>query len=151
MIKVLASIPSSFPLAMSYFHSFGITENYMILLEQSLQISLKSLMKGAILNKSKSDAVTTKPDQKTRIYIVDKHTGEVCCKYFFTDPLITFHHINALETFEPHFIFVDIIAYDPKFFEVNAFKYKKLFTDTFLYSNQMKPTAKRIRIPYGKF
>lgn len=149
--EVLASIPSSFSFAMSYFHSFGMTENYMILLEQSLQISLKSLVKCAVLNRSLTDSVVTKPDQKTRIIIVDKRTGEICRKYFFTDPLITFNHINAFETHDPHFIFVDICAYEPKYFEVNDFKYKKLFSDTFLYSNSMKPTAKRIRIPFGKF
>ena len=121
----------------------------MILLEQGLQISLKSLLKCAFLKKPVSDAVITKPDQKTRIIIVNKKTGEICRKFFFTDPLVTFNHINAFETHDPHFIYVDICAYDPKCFEVNDFKYNKLFGDTFLYSNSMKPTAKRIRIPFG--
>lgn len=134
---------------MNYFHSFGLTENHIIFLEQALLLSVKGLVSGAILNKPMTDAILTKPDQKTRIYIIDKNTGEISKKYFFTDPLISFHHINAFETYEPHFINIDICGYDPKCFEVNDFKYKKMFSDTFLYSNPMKPCAKRIQIPFG--
>ena len=148
--QILASVPSSQPYAMSYFHSFAITQNFMILLEQPLQINYKSLIKGALSNKAYSDSVQTKPDQKTRIIVVDKKTGEISKKFFFTDPLICFHHINAYETYEPFYINIDICLYDPKYFQINDFKYKKLFSDASLYSNHLKATAKRIRIPYGK-
>ena len=37
--KVIASIPSSHRFGISYFHSFGMTENFIILLEQSLQLN----------------------------------------------------------------------------------------------------------------
>ena len=39
--EVIARIPSSHDFALSYFHSFGLTKNYIIFLEQSLKFSLK--------------------------------------------------------------------------------------------------------------
>ena len=46
--EVICQIPSSHSMGLSYFHSFGVTENYIIFLEQSLKFSLTSFLTGLI-------------------------------------------------------------------------------------------------------
>ena len=45
--QLIATVPSSHKMGLSYFHSFGITENYIVFLEQSLKLNFK----GALLDK----------------------------------------------------------------------------------------------------
>ena len=73
---VICQIPSSHTMGLSYFHSFGLTENYIIFLEQSLKFNLTSFLTGLALNKAVIDAMIMDENFKTRIHIVDKKTGE---------------------------------------------------------------------------
>lgn len=95
--KVIASIPSSSSLGMSYFHSFGLSENYIIFLEQSVKFSFTSYATGILWNKPMSEAFYTDPAWNTRIHLINRKTGEIVQQKMHTDPLFVFHHINAYE------------------------------------------------------
>ena len=58
---VIAQIPSSHYLGLSYFHSFGVTENFIIFLEQCLKFSLTSFLSGLVLNRTIKDAMIKVP------------------------------------------------------------------------------------------
>ena len=150
--EIIASIPSSHKLGVSYFHSFGVTKNYIILLEQSLKLSFLSFVMGLIKNRAHSEALKMNPNWNTRIRIINKHTGEEVRQKFITDPLFTFHHINAYEKVDPLNsnkieIVVDICAYDPHYFDINKFTYEYMFTEKLLGTDLIKAMAKRIIIP----
>ena len=149
--EILASIPSRHRFAASYIHSFGVTKSYIILLEHALTISFKDVYIGALLNKARSDALVMKPNWKTRIHIINKHTGEVARQEYSTEPLFVFHHINAYEMLDMQekkvILIVDICAYDPKTFVINDLNYAKMFTNEMLGSDMLKSVPKRIIIP----
>ena len=122
--KVIASIPSSHNFGISYFHSFGITKNLIILFEQSLQLNFLKFLQNIILNKPLSDSLIKHPDWNSRVRVIHKESGEEVKQKFFTDPLIVFHHINAYEKVDPNDknkieLIVDFCGYDPKKFDLN--------------------------------
>jgi carotenoid cleavage dioxygenase-like enzyme len=150
---VICQIPSSHSLGLSYFHSFGVTENYIIFLEQSLKFSLTSFLKGLILNKSFKDALIMDENFQTRVHVVDKKTGKICKQKFITDPLFLFHHINAYEKRDSENnlteIVCDICAYDPKNFDISALSYAEMFTDEKVGTKSFESFGRRITIPFN--
>ena len=123
--KVIASIPSSHKFGVSYFHSFGMTKNYIILLEQSLQLNFIKAFQCKLFNQNMSNAMIPYPDWNSRVRIIHKETGEEVKQKYFTDPLVVFHHINAYEKLDPNDnkkveLIVDFCGYDPKTFNLSG-------------------------------
>jgi len=93
----VARIPSSHFTKLSYFHSFGLTENYIIFLEQSLLLDLTKFFIGLFTNRTFADALVMRPNMNTLIHLVDRSTGKQVKTRYSTCPLFLFHHINAYE------------------------------------------------------
>lgn len=147
--KVICSIPSGRRFGLSYFHSFGITENYIIFLEQSIKISFAKLIMTALRNKAFSNCMVTQKDWPTRIHIINKETGELLKQKYITEPLIAFHHINAYEKLDSNKnteLIVDLCAYDPATFDLNKFTRVDMYTERLSESDLLKSTAKRLLI-----
>ena len=146
--KIIASIPSSHRSGVSYFHSFGITKNYIILLEQSLLINFFKMFYHLIVNKPLSDAIVKYPDWNSRIRVIDRNSGREISQKYYTDPLITFHHINAYEKNDADNsnkleLIVDFVGYDANKFEFNKIEYKETDNEDEI----LTPFAKRITVP----
>ncbi|CAL8110496.1 unnamed protein product [Orchesella dallaii] len=108
--KVVATISSTWKTCMSYFHTFAMTENYIIFVEQPLLINCMKLAQIGIKGKALKDTFEWTPTEKNRIYIIEKDTGNVIKTKFITeDPCFVLHNINAFEREEQ--IVLDIIAY----------------------------------------
>jgi carotenoid cleavage dioxygenase-like enzyme len=71
-VELIASLVSSYWFGMSYFHSFGITSNYIVFLEQPLILSYRRLFLAILQNKPLSDCFVIKRKLKTRIHIIEK-------------------------------------------------------------------------------
>jgi len=152
--KVIASLPSSHSYALSYFHSFAVTKNYIVFLEQTLQVNFKRLFANAMLNKPFSACLVMDPNWITKVHVINRETGEVDKRNFITDPIFVFHHINAFErqTGEDgqiSEIVVDVCGYDPKFFDINKLTYEDIYSEKLAGKAGMKGTARRITIPFG--
>lgn len=148
--RLLATLKSSEKMATSYFHSFGITENYIIFLEQSLKLDYKLIIYGLLFNKPFSDALRMDSNFNTRIHLINRKTGEIVKQKFFTQPIFLFHHINAFETLDENRnlnIITDVCAYDPNHFDINELLYDKYFSDELLGSEKVRSIARRITIP----
>lgn len=88
-----------------YVHSFGMTENYLILAESPLVANpLKLLLSG----KPFIENFVWKPEQGVRFFVVDKASGKHV-KTYQADAFFTFHHINAFE--EGDDLLLDICSY----------------------------------------
>jgi carotenoid cleavage dioxygenase-like enzyme len=87
-------------------HSFGITENYVILAEYPLVLELRELILGG---KPFIENFHWKPERGTKFIVVDRWNGKLVGKYR-SDPFFAFHHVNAFE--KENEIIVDIIAYN---------------------------------------
>jgi carotenoid cleavage dioxygenase-like enzyme len=99
--QVIASVETREP---AYMHSFGMTENYLLLAEFPLVVNpLKVLLsnQGFIRN------YEWKPQRGTTFLAINKNDGRV--KQWTSEAFFAFHHINAFESGDD--IFLDISAY----------------------------------------
>jgi carotenoid cleavage dioxygenase-like enzyme len=99
---VVAEMPVDRP---AYMHSFGMTEQYLVLVEFPLVVDplrLKLQLAPFIRN------YRWRPERGLRIHVFDKDGGGLV-KSVSTDPIFAFHHVNAFE--DGGNIVVDLIAY----------------------------------------
>ncbi|NXX32554.1 BCDO2 oxygenase, partial [Nicator chloris] len=95
--KVLCSIPPMDRAKPSYYHSFGMTENYIVFIEQPLRLNLLKIITSKLCGKTICDGISWEPQHNTYFHVVNKHTGEVLPGQWCSKPFVTFHQINAFE------------------------------------------------------
>ncbi|NXS82367.1 BCDO2 oxygenase, partial [Erpornis zantholeuca] len=95
--KVLCSIPPMDRAKPSYYHSFGMTENYIIFIEQPLKLNLLKIITSKLRGKTILDGISWEPQHHTYFHVVNKHTGEVLPGQWCSKPFVSFHQINAFE------------------------------------------------------
>ncbi|KAM5317504.1 carotenoid-cleaving dioxygenase, mitochondrial isoform 2-T2 [Glossophaga mutica] len=96
-VQVICSIASTESLKPSYYHSFGMTKNYIIFIEQPVKMNLRKIVTSKIRGKAFSDGISWEPQYNTRFHVVDKHTGQLLPGMYYSKPFVTFHQINAFE------------------------------------------------------
>lgn len=154
--EVIAEIPSTHEDGFGYFHSFAVTENYVILLESPLKISFKHVLLSVLKNLPKVSAWQRDDSFPTRIHVVDKNTGEILPQQFVTEPQFTFHHMNAYEQKESDNnvkLMVDISSYDSSTFEINSLALKSYGTTDskdLALDQRISAFAKRIEVPINR-
>ncbi|XP_076053437.1 beta,beta-carotene 15,15'-dioxygenase-like [Oratosquilla oratoria] len=141
--KVIGTIPSSWKTCFSYHHSFGMTENYLIFLEQPMLINTVKIATSQVKGKSLHDCLDWCPEEKVKFHIINKTTGQLLkTKYISEEAFFLFHHSNAYEVDGQ--IVVDVVAYDsPEIFD-------KLYLNKVRmneYSNRHPPQLRRFVIP----
>ncbi|MEM9952601.1 MAG: carotenoid oxygenase family protein [Chloroflexota bacterium] len=102
---LLGRIPVRAP---SYMHSFSMTENYIVLTEYPLRISLLGTFQFLWTDTPYLDNFSWRPQDGTNIVIIDRKTGNIV-KQVQADACFSFHHINAFEQGDS--VIVDISAY----------------------------------------
>ncbi|XP_055129096.1 carotenoid-cleaving dioxygenase, mitochondrial isoform X2 [Symphalangus syndactylus] len=95
--QVICSIASTEKGKPSYYHSFGMTRNYIIFIEQPLKMNLWKIATSKIRGKAFSDGISWEPQCNTRFHVVDKCTGQLLPGRYYSKPFVTFHQINAFE------------------------------------------------------
>ncbi|CAK6436820.1 unnamed protein product [Pipistrellus nathusii] len=108
--EVICSIPSRSLFSPSYCHSFGVTENYIIFLEQPFKLDILKMATAYIRGVSWASCLAFHGEDKTYINIVNQRTGKPVSIKFYTDPMVVFHHVNAYE--EDGCLLFDVIAYE---------------------------------------
>ncbi|CAO1425675.1 unnamed protein product [Diamesa serratosioi] len=110
--RVVAEIPTRWKLHPSYMHTFGITDNYFIIVEQPLTISVPAVIKSQIKNEPMISCLKWFPDKQTFIYLIDRDSGEL--KHTFqTEAFFYLHIINQYE--KDNHVVIDICCYrDPE-------------------------------------
>ncbi|XP_064490650.1 carotenoid-cleaving dioxygenase, mitochondrial isoform X2 [Pseudopipra pipra] len=88
--KVLCSIPPMDRAKPSYYHSFGMTENYIIFIEQPLKLNLFQIVTSKLRGQAICDGISWEPQCNTYFHVV--LPGQ-----WYTKPFVTFHQINAFE------------------------------------------------------
>lgn len=107
--KVIAKVPSRFKYHPTYIHSFGITENFIIILETPFVMSIPLLAKSMIAEVSFINCLKWLDGEQTRIILIDRETG-LLAHSFFTDPFFCFHTINQFEKNEE--VILDLCCYE---------------------------------------
>ncbi|QBD79866.1 carotenoid oxygenase family protein [Ktedonosporobacter rubrisoli] len=100
--RLIGSLPVREP---AYMHSFGMTRNYIILVEFPLVIEpLKLMLSG----KPFYENMLWKPERGARFLVMSKHDGSLAGTYE-SEAFFAFHHINAFE--QDGDILVDLAAF----------------------------------------
>ena len=134
---------------MSYFHSFGLSENFIIYCETALKIHVSSLISNVLFNRPILDAFHMDKTWPTRIHVLNRHTGELHTNRFVTEPMFIFHHINAYEKPTTGEIVVDVCAYEAEHFELAKLTGDRLFTGALDGTKTFRAIARRITLPIG--
>ncbi|NXW03305.1 BCDO1 dioxygenase, partial [Fregetta grallaria] len=145
VFSLVCSIPSSSLLHPSYYHSFGITENYIVFIEQPFKLDIVKMATAYIRGVNWASCLAYHKEDKTWFHFVDKKTKKEVSTKFYTDAMVLFHHVNAYEE-DGHIIF-DIIAHtDNSLYEM--FYLKNLSKDL-EENNKLTsiPTCKRFVVP----
>ncbi|XP_074596324.1 carotenoid-cleaving dioxygenase, mitochondrial-like [Brevipalpus obovatus] len=153
-VSVVCSIPVRHPLSPSYYHSFSMTEDYIIFVEQALCIALPTLVKNYMSGKTFSSSMRWKPNFKNRFIVVEKRSGKIISTKYYSEPFVYLHTINAYQ--EDGHIVCDICCYDDgqalqylfgeKIIDVIEKMRSGMVADT-LYGKCLRSRAKRFVIP----
>ncbi|XP_058866075.1 carotenoid-cleaving dioxygenase, mitochondrial-like isoform X1 [Acipenser ruthenus] len=95
--QIICSIPPQDGAKPSYYHSFGMTENYVVFIEQPIKLNLLEIIAAKMRGKCLSDGIKWEPDHETVIHVASKQTGQLIPVKYYAKPLAMFHQINAFE------------------------------------------------------
>ncbi len=150
--KVIASLSTNHWFGLSYFHSFGVTENYIVFLEQSLVLSYWHLILSILSNAPISSCFKPNKTFPTHIHLINKHTGQVVEQKFVTIPQFAFHYLNCFEVLDNSGslkeICIDVCSYNIDTFDINNFTYENLYSGKVNESCILNSNAKRITVPF---
>ncbi|KAM8812647.1 LOW QUALITY PROTEIN: carotenoid-cleaving dioxygenase, mitochondrial, partial [Rhynchonycteris naso] len=93
--QVICSVASAESLK-PYYHSFGMTENYIVFIEQPLKMNLWKIFTSKIQGKV-FRRISWEPQYNTRFHVVNKHTEQLLPRVYYSKRFVTFHQINAFE------------------------------------------------------
>ncbi|XP_040571425.1 beta,beta-carotene 15,15'-dioxygenase [Lepeophtheirus salmonis] len=109
--KFVSTIPSRFPHHIGYFHSFGMTDNYLIFCEQPMAYDVNKLKHNKNQRSSSRDCLEWMAGERNHFYIVDKKTGRNIEINYVTDrSYFFFNFVNCYES-RGHIV-VDMLTYD---------------------------------------
>ncbi|TKS81485.1 Beta,beta-carotene 9',10'-oxygenase [Collichthys lucidus] len=107
---VLCTIPSVDKSKPAYYHSFAMSENYVVFIEQPIKMNLLKIVTGKLRGKTIADGIYWDPKLNTIFHLIHKKTGKVSSVKYLAPPMSTFHQINAYE--EDGFLVLDMCASD---------------------------------------
>ncbi|KAG7327290.1 hypothetical protein KOW79_008896 [Hemibagrus wyckioides] len=107
--EIMATVPCRSLLAPSYYHSFGMTENYFIFIEQPLKLDIVKMATAYMRGVSWASCMKFQRED-VLIHLIDRHTKKEVDVKYYTDTMVVYHHVNAFE--DDGYVIVDVIAYD---------------------------------------
>lgn len=120
--QVIASISSQVTTLLSMHHSFGMTNRYLVFIEQPFVLNVTKIL-GGVLSKGQSfmDWMEWRGELRNKFYLIDKQTGKVVNSDAVTvtdEPFMFTHLINCYEQGDT--VVCDLLRYDNgDFFEGN--------------------------------
>ncbi|TWW63888.1 Beta,beta-carotene 15,15'-dioxygenase [Takifugu flavidus] len=147
-VQQICSIPFRSTMFPSYFHSFGMTENYIVFVEQPFKLDIIKLATAYFRGVTWGSCLKFDKDDATFFHIINRTTGKAVSTRFYGDALVVFHHINAYED-DGHLV-CDLITYsDSSLYDMFYIRNVKQDTSNFVQSNQSfcPPVCKRFVFP----
>ena len=105
---ILTSICSRWTTCIAYYHSFGITKNYIIFIELPLLVNGLKLATCTPKGRPLKDCFEWHPNERTKFFIINKQNGQIVQKYY-SNAFFYFHMINSYE--DNGHIVADFMAY----------------------------------------
>ncbi|XP_074520250.1 beta,beta-carotene 15,15'-dioxygenase [Halichoeres trimaculatus] len=147
-VQQVCSIPFRSTLFPSYFHSFGLTENYVVFVEQPFKLDILRLATAYFRGVNWGSCLKYDKDDTALIHVLSRKTGKAVSTRFYADAFVTFHHINAYED-EGHVVF-DLITYrDSNLYDMFYIENMRREGSSFTEANKVfsPPVCKRFVLP----
>lgn len=146
--SIVAEIPARWQMNPSYMHSFTITDNYFVIIEQPLSISMIESLKAKYLRRPLASIFKWFQDECTLFHVVCRHSGQR--KFTFkAAPFFYLHTINAHERGD--YIIVDICCYrDPSVLDCMYVEAMENMQSIKNYSKMFRSRPLRFVLPIGK-
>ncbi|KAG5270135.1 hypothetical protein AALO_G00189150 [Alosa alosa] len=109
-MEAVCSIPCRSLLSPSYYHSFGMTDNYFVFIEQPYKLDILKMATAYMRGVNWSSCLKFHPEENTLIHLIDRKTKKEVLTKYYTGATVVYHHVNAFED-DGHVVF-DVIAYD---------------------------------------
>ena len=103
---------STFPCkdGVSYYHSFGMTENYFIFIQTSVFLGNPiGMLFMKLMDWTYADFLKFNPKVKSSFQLIERKTGKFCGR-FVVEPFMCFHQVNAYE--KDNSIIFDMCGYN---------------------------------------
>ncbi|CAL7933231.1 unnamed protein product [Xylocopa violacea] len=144
---IVASVPSRWILNPSYMHTFGITKNYFIIVEQPLAVSLTTVISCKVTQQSMHSALKWHENENTLIQVVSRETGLVE-RTFIAEAFFYLHIINQFETRDGDYVVLDICCYrDAKMLDCMFIEAMKNLHKNPDYANMFRGRPLRFVLP----
>ncbi|XP_043965583.1 beta-carotene oxygenase 1, like [Gambusia affinis] len=147
-VQQICSVPFRSTLYPSYFHSFGMTDNYIVFVEQPFKLDIVKLATAYFRGVNWGSCLKFDEKDSTFFHIINIKTGKVKSLHYRADALVVFHHINAYED-DDHVVF-DIIAYnDSNLYDMFYLHNMTKETDNFIQTHKefSLPVCQRFVLP----
>ncbi|XP_022076751.2 beta,beta-carotene 15,15'-dioxygenase [Acanthochromis polyacanthus] len=147
-VQQVCSIPFRSTLFPSYFHSFGMTENYIVFVEQAFKLDMVKLATAYFRGVNWGGCLKFDKDDINLLHVINRKTGKAISTRFYSDAMVVFHHINAYED-DGHVVF-DLISYkDGKLYDMFYLHNMKQETDSFIETHKSfsQPICQRFVLP----
>ncbi|CAI4232991.1 unnamed protein product [Auanema sp. JU1783] len=105
LTELIGTLKATDPGMPTYYHSFGMSENYFILFESPLRLSALKLGFSRAIYNSYRDCMSWNDSKGTNVLLMNRHTGKALDIKFKAPPFFTFHHANSFE--KDGFVVVD--------------------------------------------
>ncbi|CAL8311725.1 unnamed protein product [Merluccius merluccius] len=109
-VEVVCTVPCRSLLSPSYYHSFGMSDNYFIFIEQPFKLDIVKMATAYMRGVNWASCLRHFPEETTLIHLIDRNTGKEVGTKYYAGQMVVYHHVNAFEE-NGHVIF-DVIGYD---------------------------------------
>ncbi|XP_030621009.1 beta,beta-carotene 15,15'-dioxygenase [Chanos chanos] len=145
-LEVICSVSCRSLLTPSYYHSFGMTENYFIFIEQPLKLDILKMATAYLRGVSWASCLKFQPEENTLIHVIDRKTQKEVATKFYTNAMVVYHHVNAFEE-DGHLVF-DVVAYnDNSLYDMFFLETLKQQKESGNSSTYCRPKYKRFALP----
>ncbi|KAJ8916335.1 hypothetical protein NQ315_005030 [Exocentrus adspersus] len=143
--EIVATIPARWPFHPSYMHTFGVTENYFLIVEQPLNISVPSAVKTKFINEPLIGCLRWYQDEYVQFDVISRKLGALSYK-FFSKAFFYLHIINQYEIDD--YIVIDICIYrDPAMLECMYIESMKNMQQNPNYAKMFRGRPARFVLP----
>ena len=108
--KTVASFPSRMTTCFSYYHSFGMTDGYLIMIEQPWVANSIKLATSKMKGQTFYECLDWCQNEKNLFHVIDKESGKVVKQFISSSGFFFLNFINCYE--ENNDILVDLVGYD---------------------------------------
>ncbi|XP_014359421.2 carotenoid isomerooxygenase [Papilio machaon] len=141
---IIGSMKPRWTMHPSYMHTFGVTENYFVIIEQPLTVSICGVIRNQLANKPMISCLQWFPEHETNIVLINKKTGKEV-KRFRTETMFFLHIINAFE--QDGRLIVDLCSYkDAKALDAMYVKAIETMQSNAEYAEWFRGRPKRLEV-----